>query len=53
MQFKINVYRSIIFVKSTEMEEEFSVFIYTNMQMGNKRMITTKTKRNIFSFISL
>ena len=53
MQFKINVYRGIIFVQSTEMEEKFSAFIYKNMQIGNKRIIATKTRRNIFSFISL
>ena len=41
MQFKINVYRGIIFVQSTEMEEEFSAFIYKNMQIGNKRIMAT------------
>ena len=38
MQFNINVYKGIIFVQSTEIEEEFSAFIYKNMQIGNKRI---------------
>ena len=37
---KINVYRGIIYVQLTEMEQKFRAFIYKNVQRCNKRIIT-------------
>ena len=37
---KINVYRGVIYVQSTEMEEIFSALKYKNVQIGNNRINT-------------
>ena len=44
---KIDVYRGLICVQSTEIEDKFRAIIQKNMQIGNKRIITIKTQRNV------
>ena len=43
----------MIFVQSTEMEEEFSAAYTKIMKLGNKRIIANQTQRNVFPFFSL